>query len=175
MPGFLLTINVPACGWAPANTAYGISCFASFLTMANDIQVYDLFLVLLQSLKTPCFMFWVTSFVVSSVSDIRMLNHINCKNEIPKLKLLSRLQWSLYVLLTRGCWASHIYIGMTEESLKGWGWCHWFTELCSRNCRYVVYVNTILIQFKPPPPPGVRITVWVGTSLLTRGVVFQSD
>ena len=77
MPDFLLTINVLVCSSVPASIAYGISGFASFLTIANDIQTYDLLLVLLQRLKTVCFSFWVTSLVVSFESDIRKLNHIN--------------------------------------------------------------------------------------------------
>ncbi len=103
-----LTINV--CSWVPAYTAYGISFFASFLTIANNFQTYGLLLVLLHRLKSPFFsLWWVTSLVLSSVWDIRKLNHIDCRKEIPKLKLLYKLQWSLYALLPRGCWASHIY------------------------------------------------------------------
>ncbi len=105
---YLITL-VLVRSWVPANTAY--MRFLALRHFENSKWFPDLWFVAGTATETENTLrhFWVTSLVVSSVSDIRKLNHINCKKEIPKLKLLSSLQWSLYALLSRGCWASHIY------------------------------------------------------------------
>ncbi len=160
----------------PASTAYVISWFASFVTIENDFQTYELCWYCYADWKHPASVFELLRFWALH----QTYWNLSCKNEIPKLKLLSRLQWSLYALMAKGCRASHIYWHDRREFEEGDGrevlvsGVHW---ICSRNCclGYVIYdihvlFNSSLCQTMTPwlkkplfvkkslvPPPGSTI------------------